>query len=111
MRYTALVPGLFAILAVQNDHAAPKVKIPTNLSDCLNADEIANLYKCTGTADNPTAPPGVVCVYPTNFVGLRNVRSKGKGGYGFAVSWVTVNTNESSNACAALEAVWAYSAP
>lgn len=94
---------------VVKDTAAVVATCP-DLTKCYTAEEISVLHKCTGTPNNPTAPPGVVCIYPTDFRGPQSLRAKGKGGYGFSVSW-TGQLVSSSLSCGVFEAVWAYTAP
>ena len=82
------------------------------LSSCLSASQIArNNSACTGTAENPTAPAGKVCIYPRVWVFMTSAEAYIVGAsdaettkYGFGVQW------DSSNG-STFGAVWAYTAP
>lgn len=79
-------------------------------ASCLSAEELAHTHLCTGSAAAPTAPPGVVCIYPTHDLNAFNLwgfgTPNGAGQIGFAVKWKAVNTGRSS-----FRGVWAYTAP
>jgi hypothetical protein len=72
-------------------------------------DDGAN--RCTGTADAPSAPPGVICIYPKNlanasgFAGLGTPSGTGSR-FGFEFSWVAPNAGDTR-----VFASWAYQAP
>ncbi len=65
---------------------------------------------CTGTANNPTAPPGKVCLYVGSAAGFTQMA----GGVwmlpkrGFFVQWVPTGN---VGADILLEMTWAYTAP
>lgn len=79
-------------------------------ADCLSAEELSAGSVCTGTAANPTAPPGKVCIYPLadiNAADLVGVPVPTQGGkYGFAVNWRTAHVGQTQ-----FGAVWAFKAP
>jgi len=64
---------------------------------------------CTGTAANPTAPPGKVCVYLIGSGGATNIRGvtpvPGTGGskFGFKLIW-----DATGNGDTFVDATWAY---
>jgi hypothetical protein len=72
-------------------------------------DDGAN--RCTGTADAPSAPAGVVCIYPvatfnvSGFQGLSAVSGAGSR-FGFQIRWTAPNADDTL-----VEASWAYTAP
>jgi hypothetical protein len=85
----------------------------------LSEFESSGASRCTGTPENPTAPSGVVCIYPTtnvnaeslvgfNIVNIANsnTASPTAGSVGFGLSWDAITTGVS-----AVEGVWAYTAP
>ena len=64
--------------------------------------------RCSGSADNPTAPQGVVCIYvssTTNMHEVQGVGSPGQGGspYGFGLKWTTNSSGDYS-----VSGTWAY---
>ena len=73
-------------------------------------DDEAN--RCTGTAAAPSAPPGVVCIYPTgvvlNAIGFRgkDVIVGGSSRFGFELLWAAADPGDTL-----LQAIWAYQAP
>jgi hypothetical protein len=86
---------------------------------CLNNTESSNESRCLGTSQNPTAPAGVVCIYPTTNINAQlitgynivdsidgNSATPITGGVGFGIGWQSLQAGTS-----ALEAVWAYQAP
>ena len=86
---------------------------------CLAAGEASNASRCTGTPENPTAPAGVVCIYPTSSINAAslsgsqivntanaNSASPATGAVGFRLDWQAIAAGAS-----AVEAVWAYTAP
>ena len=79
-------------------------------NSCLEEEELAYAGQCTGTAANPTAPAGWVCIYPTlnsNAFYLRAVAVPNNNGrHGFYVRWRAKETGRSL-----FRAVWAYTAP
>lgn len=73
-------------------------------------DDEAN--RCTGTPEAPSAPPGVVCIYPTSVVanatGFRgkDVIVGGSSRFGFELLWAAEDPGDTL-----LQAIWAYQAP
>lgn len=68
--------------------------------------------RCTGTAANPTAPPGVACIYQqgitagnTNTRGLESAGGPVRWGFRVAIDPTTPNTS------VFFEGTWAYTAP
>ena len=72
------------------------------------SDETSN--QCKGTAFNPTAPKGVVCVYTITSSNATNIRGLGMQEFpigtasGFRIAWEPT----AANALTAVEAVWAF---
>jgi hypothetical protein len=66
---------------------------------------------CAGTPDNPTAPAGTVCIYPSAILGLDNVAPTGLAETytrrGFNLQLVS----DDDNADLLFAAIWAYRAP
>jgi len=66
--------------------------------------------QCPGTADNPTAAPGYICIYPyaehNDALNDGAIWSSHTGKYGFQMSWSAV-----ANGKAWVFANWAYTAP
>jgi hypothetical protein len=66
-------------------------------------------FNCTGTAANPTAPKGKVCVYligsgsAVNIRGVTPVPGTGGSRYGFKLIW-----DATGNGDTFVDAVWAY---
>lgn len=89
---------------------------------CLTAEENDVASRCTGSPENPTAPSGVVCIYPTGNLNARflvgfnivngfnpttpNAPSPSDGAVGFGLGWESVASGSTL-----VEAVWAYTAP
>jgi hypothetical protein len=66
---------------------------------------------CTGTADNPTAPPGKVCLYlygSTNAIGINGIASAHLGDKGFWIYWAGTGT---AGTDMYVWLTWAYTAP
>lgn len=67
---------------------------------------------CTGTAQNPTAPAGKVCVYVVGGENAANVQGLGLGAngtpYGFKIAWDSQTTTGGRSY---VDAVYAYTAP
>ena len=64
--------------------------------------------RCTGSARNPTAPEGVVCVYLRYSTGVDQVRGVGAPNpsgsrYGFGLAWLTTGSGQH-----AVSGTWAY---
>ena len=81
-----------------------------NLTDCLDSEELSGQGFCTGSAENPTAPAGKVCIYPTTFINVYGLHAiaVGNGKYGFGTNWAGDRTLLSYSL---FDAVWAYTAP
>lgn len=82
-----------------------------DLSDCLTSDVLQNSvdksHLCEGTFESLAAPPGSVCIYPTEFRNIKNLHLYGDGNLGFEGWWnSSVSWGDSS-----LQAGWAYTAP
>jgi len=89
---------------------------------CLTAEENDVASRCTGTPESPTAPAGLVCIYPTlsfnahflvgfNLVNgysvpMANEPVPSAGAVGFGLGWESAATGSSC-----VRAVWAYTAP
>jgi hypothetical protein len=77
----------------------------------VSSDEGDNA--CTGTFQNPTAPPDQVCIYISNgdnavdVHGVSVVPGTGGSRHGFKMVWST----PSADADSFVEAVWAYRRP
>jgi hypothetical protein len=69
---------------------------------------------CTGSVDNPTAPPGRVCVYPTQSDKVFNVNplqlTNGAEGGGLRRGFTIWMQNTASGSFT-LTGTWAYTAP
>jgi hypothetical protein len=67
---------------------------------------------CTGTPENPTAPPGKVCIYVSgadhafNVAGLSVLFGTGASKYGFKLKWDASTAGDTF-----VDATWAYTAP
>jgi hypothetical protein len=68
---------------------------------------------CAGTPTNPTAPPGIVCIYvagadnAANVVGYSVLPGTGQSRYGFKLKWdIPIGAGDTF-----VDAVWAYTAP
>lgn len=77
--------------------------------NCL-ANEVDDGSVCTGSPNQPTAPAGAVCIYPTVVFNVAHVqigRVPGAGpAVGFSVSW-----SAPIEGTTRFEAVWAYTPP
>ncbi|MFY9586569.1 MAG: hypothetical protein WAT66_03825 [Actinomycetota bacterium] len=86
------------------------------LSDCpgISADssESSSAATCLGSATNPTAPAGKVCIYvagaanAVELAGYSVMPGTGASKYGFKLKWVSTTADDSF-----VDAVWAYTAP
>ncbi len=68
---------------------------------------------CSGSLDNPTAPPGKVCLYPLHLIAAPNSAAGyalGGSRYGFAVQ-ASAGALTPSSATLQVDGVWAYTAP
>lgn len=83
----------------------------SNVLDAEDSGEESQ-SKCTGSAAEPSAAPGYVCIYPTDVdnidsFGLKGVQASqsvtGGSAYGFGISWVSGGSGDTY-----LEGVWAY---
>jgi hypothetical protein len=67
---------------------------------------------CTGTPENPTAPPGKVCIYVSgadhafNLAGYSVLFGTGASKYGFKLKWDASQVGDTF-----VDATWAYTAP
>jgi hypothetical protein len=124
--YQDVNDGTGAVGAFSSESVSFPVPAPDPLTDAevgftpaaaaiaANDDEDAN---CTGTTDNPTAPPGKVCVYPTTTTGIAadsadatQLAGTGSGGSRFGFGVDSSATGGASSA-ANFHGVWAYTAP
>lgn len=84
-----------------------------DLSDCLHATTLAaSLDKsddCEGTAAQPTAPEGVVCVYPFSFKNITSFRLQSGGSHTFFASWQLDGAADLGHTF--FDATWAYTEP
>jgi len=82
---------------------------------CLSGTEAAAAAECTGTAAEPTAPAGKVCIYP---VSQNNIEAASIDGLirdatgetttkGFVLDWTVTNAASDTY----LTAIWAYTQP
>lgn len=89
-------------------------------STCLMAEEKDVAAVCTGSPENPTAPAGIVCIYPSMRLNAKaivgynlvngfngNTPSPQNFGAGFGLGWEANGDIGDS----LVEAVWAYTAP
>jgi hypothetical protein len=86
------------------------VALDNNHINVDGVDEIAN--ECTGSVDNPTAPPGYVCIYPSIAVSATVIEggtgvSASGAKYGFMVDWNGTVANSQTS----FRGNWAYTAP
>ena len=74
------------------------------------ASDLGN--RCTGTADAPTAPPGVVCIYADSFknadllTGFGSPSPDAGSRLGFEITWIAPDAGDTF-----MHASWAYQAP
>ncbi len=77
---------------------------------CLAAEEVLATPLCTGTALDPTAPAGLLCIYPTLVVNSSSILGTIIPGTtetaGVALNWSAPAVGTTS-----LQGVWAYTAP
>lgn len=77
-------------------------------SDHIDVDTLEESEdRCAGSATNPTAPKGVVCIYLTSHSGAQDVAGVGAPGfegsrYGFALTWTAQSGDH------AISGTWAY---
>jgi hypothetical protein len=79
-------------------------------ASCLSTEELSQTHLCTGSFAAPTAPPGIICIYPTHDLNASNLWAfsvpGNAGQFGFAVKWKAPAAGRSS-----FRGVWAYTAP
>lgn len=63
---------------------------------------------CTGSHNEPTAPPGKVCIYSKGASGSGSFEEFEGGPYGFAISMISSGGN---NDFVSFRGLWAYTAP
>ena len=92
--------------------------VPTycsSVESCFSAELRASTAQCTGTANAPTAPAGMVCLYLVegsssgNFTSINSREVAGIGG-GLDLTFTTA-TPSTTNRSAGLTFVWVYTAP
>jgi hypothetical protein len=82
----------------------------TDVTVAGGADDAENV--CAGTARQPTAPPGTVCIYPlqsdntVNLTGYSIAPGTGGSRFGFKLLW-----DASGNGDTFVDATWAYRFP
>lgn len=91
---------------VQNLPAPPPDGLVDETVDVDVFDEVNG--RCTGSAVAPTAPRGVLCMYPIDLDNAASVRGDAVGdtGEGFLLLWVAPAANDTL-----INAAWAYTAP
>jgi len=97
---------------VLKQNSVVNAECPT-LSDCLGAATLATSNSksslCTGTAQFPTAPSGLICVYPFVFSNISFFALMSGGNHTIAASWLfdgTVDLGQTT-----FDATWAYTEP
>jgi hypothetical protein len=60
--------------------------------------------RCLGSFTSPSAPPGVLCVYPSNLSNATALRATGNSRFGFSLSWFAPNDAVQTSG----RATWAY---
>jgi len=79
---------------------------------CIHVEDSAAVLqdKCTGSFENPTAPIGIVCIYPSAISNAEEIRGyaipNDAGRQGFALEWEGPLAGQSR-----VEATYAYKAP
>ena len=83
------------------------------LESCITEDTLQFALDksalCTGTAAQPTAPPGLVCVYPFDFDNIINFAMTSGGNEYFSAEWNFAGDVDSG--LTYLDATWAYTEP
>lgn len=81
-----------------------------NRFPCLNASDLSQASRCTGSVDSPTAPPGKLCIYTSSMNNAYDVQgiAARNGRTGFDVQWKSV---PSESPVTEFKAVWGYTAP
>lgn len=79
-------------------------------------DQNATDNICNGTPENPTAPPGYLCIYldaaKDFFLLYADTVPSGEGSQGFSVSWISVGNQATPGVDKSkISFTWAYTAP
>jgi hypothetical protein len=90
----------------QNLPARPPRPLLDETVDIDGLDEVGN--RCTGTFEEPTAPRGILCMYPIDNGNATAHRGESVGdtGEGFLVNWTAPAAGDTF-----FNAAWAYRAP
>lgn len=77
---------------------------------CLSSEEFQYSVLCSGSVENPTAPPGQLCIYPSVAVRAKEIKAVATpndgSNFGFLVRWEAL-----SSGLTEFRGVWAYTAP
>ena len=84
--------------------AEPPVALDDTTVDVDGGDEVGG--RCTGTADAPTAPGGVVCIYNEGSANATTLEGFSSSDGGFVVHWIAPAAGDTF-----FSGVWAYRAP
>ena len=76
------------------------------LSDITRSTAINNSGRCTGTAENPTAPEGLLCIYPYSFTNINGLSLEGRSSHNFIGFWAIDPTF--NDGITFIDATWAY---
>jgi len=61
-------------------------------------------HRCTGSFTSPSAPEGVLCVYPSILSNAAGLRAEGLSRFGFRFSWLATKEAVQTS----VSATWAY---
>ena len=75
-------------------------------SSCLHSADLTLSLLCSGTSQNPSAPPGFVCIYPSGRINLSSIHGLSDNQFGFFVSGNSVSSGD-----VLFRATWAYTVP
>lgn len=75
-------------------------------SSCLHSAELALSLLCSGTSQNPSAPAGFVCIYPSGRINFSSIHALSDNQFGFFVSGNSVSAGD-----VLFRATWAYTVP
>ena len=74
-------------------------------ADVVGSDEPAG-HRCTGSFTSPSAPEGVLCVYPSGASNAAGFQADGLARFGFRLSWIAPKESVQTS----FAATWAYRA-
>jgi hypothetical protein len=108
-------PGVDAPLRVFGASVDLPAATPVPLTDATLGQKASSAAwdgdedpQCTGSFASPTAPPGTLCVYLKDAIGVTNVRTIPSGALrAFLFTWDAETANQHST----LQIAWAYTAP